>query len=181
MKKLEITHKQELWDWLTANHAQAESMRLVTWKAAHQDKFVNREDVLDALIAFGWIDGRRFVVDKDRTAQLISPRKQTAWSKSYKDRVVRLRREGQMHSAGEAAVENSKASGLWDFFADVDALILPPDLRSSIDLKKWRNLAPSYQRNVLRWIKLAKTEATRNKRIAIAVKTTAEGTKIPQM
>jgi len=86
-----------------------------------------------------------------------------------------------MHLAGEAAVENGKASGLWDFFADVDALILPPDLRSIIDFEKWDGLAPSYRRNVLRWIKLAKTEATRSKRIATAVEVTAKGTKIPQM
>ena len=162
MENLEIANKQELWDWLAENHAQAASMKLVTWKAVHSDKYVSREDVLDALIAFGWIDGRRFVVDEDRTAQLISPRKQQAWSKSYKDRVARLRTEDLMHLAGEAAVENGKASGLWDFFADVDALILPPDLRSIIDFEKWDGLAPSYRRNVLRWIKLAKTEATRS-------------------
>lgn len=75
MDEIEITHKQQLWDWLALNHANPASVRLVTWKAVHPQKYVGREDVLDALIAFGWIDGRRFVVDQDRTAQLISPRK----------------------------------------------------------------------------------------------------------
>ena len=181
MEELEISSKQELWDWLNSNHAQTESVRLITWKALHPQKYVSREDVLDAIIAFGWVDGRRFVVDKDRTAQLISQRKQQAWSKSYKDRVTRLRKEELMHPAGEAAVENSRASGLWDFFADVDALILPPDLQSVLNLDKWESLAPSYKRNVLRWIKLAKTDATRSKRIAKTVEATHKGTKIPQM
>jgi len=181
MDEIEITHKQQLWDWLSQNHANTASVRLVTWKAADPDKYVGREDVLDALIAFGWIDGRRFVVDHARTAQLISPRKQQAWAQTYKDRVERLREKGLMHSAGEAAVENGRASGLWDFFADVDALIVPPDLEIPLDLEKWNVLAPSYRRNVLRWIKIAKTQTTRNKRIQTAVAATDKGNKIPNM
>ncbi len=181
MDEIEITDKQALWDWLEDNHAVATSMRLVTWKAAHRKKYVGREDVLDALIAFGWIDGRRFVVDAEKTAQLISQRKQQAWSQSYKDRVDRLRREGLMRPAGEAAVARGKASGLWDFFADVDALIVPDDLKERINLQKWDALAPSYRRNVLRWIKLAKTATTRGKRVSEAVSATDRGEKIPQM
>lgn len=181
MPELEVTSSQDLWAWFALNHAQTESVRLVTWKAAHPDKYVSRDDVLDALLAHGWIDGRRFKVDEDRTAQLISPRQQQAWSQSYKDRVSALRKAGQMHAAGEAAVAAGLQSGLWNFFDDVDALIVPDDMAKSMDLKKWDSLAPSYRRNVLRWIKLAKTDATRAKRIAAAVMATAKGEKIPQM
>jgi len=166
---------------LGLKHADATGVRLITWKEAHSQKYVSREDVLDALIAFGWIDGRRFVVDENRTAQLITQRKQQAWSQSYKDRVERLRGKGLMHPSGEAAVKAGQASGLWDFFADVDALIVPTDLQDSLDLEKWEALARSYRRNVLRWIKLARTEATRKKRIQAVVTATKEDEKIPQM
>lgn len=181
MQDLEITSAAQLWDWLAAHHGQPGSVRLITWKAAHPAKYVSREDVLDALIAHGWIDGRRFAVDDDRTAQLIAPRKQQAWAQSYKDRVTRLRAEGRMHVAGEAAVALGQASGLWNFFADVDALIVPNDLDAALDRAAWDALAPSYRRNVLRWIKLAKTAPTRAKRIAAAVEATAKGEKLPQM
>lgn len=181
MDDLEITAIDELWSWLESNHAKRGSMRLVTWKAAHQDKYVSRDGVLDALIAFGWIDGRRFVVDVGRTAQLISPRKQQAWAKTYKDRVLRLRLEGKMRPSGEAAVTKGLESGLWNFFDDVDALIVPEDLSAMIDLEKWEGLAPSYRRNVLRWIKLAKTPSTRSKRVLAAGHATNEGRKLPQM
>ncbi|MEM9735973.1 MAG: YdeI/OmpD-associated family protein [Pseudomonadota bacterium] len=51
----------------------------------------------------------------------------------------------------------------------------------ALDLALWEALAPSYQRNVLRWIKLAKTPGTRSKRIAATVSATAKGEKIAQM
>ena len=181
MKDLEITTEAALWDWLAENQDQPDSIRLITWKAAHADKFVGREAVLDALIAYGWIDGRRFVVDDDRTAQLITRRQQQAWAQSYKDRAARLEAEGRMQAPGRAAIDAGKASGLWDFFADVDALIVPPDLAETLNLTRWESLAPSYQRNVLRWIKLAKTAPTRAKRIAATVEATAKGEKLPQM
>ena len=181
MEEIEIISEGALWQWLDVHHAQRESVRLVTWKAQHAAKYVSREQVLDALMAYGWIDGRRFVVDADRTAQLIAPRKQHAWSQSYKDRVRRLWDEGRMQPAGEAAVAAGKASGLWDFFADVDALIVPDDLANDLDLTKWGALAPSYRRNVLRWIKLAKSAPTRQKRIKTTIEATAKGEKLAQM
>lgn len=181
MDDIEITNITALWSWLDQNYGQRESVRLITWKAAHPTKYVSRQDVLDALIAYGWIDGRRFVVDANRTGQLIAPRQQQAWAQSYKVRAEKLRSEGRMHSAGEACVAAGKASGLWDFFADVDALILPDDLAKVVERPRWDALAPSYRRNVLRWIKMAKTETTRSKRIAAAADATAAGRKIPQM
>lgn len=181
MKTLEITHADQLWKWLSDNHALEQSIRLVTWKAKHPEKYVGREEVLDALIAHGWIDGRRFVVDESRTAQLITPRQQQAWSKSYKDRVIRLRSENRMHPAGEKRVEEGQASGLWDFFADVDALIVPHDLAVGLDIQLWNELAPSYRRNVLRWIKTAKSQETRAARISKTQDATRHGERLKQM
>ncbi|MEM9968296.1 MAG: YdeI/OmpD-associated family protein [Pseudomonadota bacterium] len=181
MKDLEITDIEQLWTWLAAHHGQSQSVRLITWKAAHVAKYVSRDAVLAALISHGWIDGRRFTVDADRTAQLIAPRQQQAWSKSYKDLAEKLVREGRMHPAGQGAIDASKAADLWDFFADVDALIVPDDLAAEIDSAIWEALAHSYRRNVLRWIKLAKTPGTRRKRIGATAQATARGEKLPQM
>ena len=181
MQTLEITNANQLWEWLSNNHLLGQSIRLVTWKAQHPDKYVGREEVLDALIAHGWIDGRRFVVDENRTAQLITARQQQAWSKSYKDRVVRLRSEGRMHPAGEERVAEGQASGLWDFFDDVDALIVPEDLAVVLDIHLWDELAPSYRRNILRWIKLAKSQATRSARIEMAQEATRNSVRLKQM
>ncbi|MEO1709584.1 MAG: YdeI/OmpD-associated family protein [Pseudomonadota bacterium] len=182
---LEIETAADLWDWLEVNHAQAESVWLVTYKKSTPEKFVGTGDVLDALIAFGWIDGVRRKLDELRTMQLIAPRKTQAWALSYKERAARLDRGGRMHPAGRDAIARSKAAGLWDFFDDVDRLIVPEDLATALDANGARGpfdeFAPSYRRNVLRWIKIAKTQKTREKRIVAAAEATAAGRKLSQM
>ncbi|WP_296417567.1 hypothetical protein, partial [Pseudooctadecabacter sp.] len=75
MQDIDIPSPAAHWDWLEAHHGQTDSVRIVTHKAHVPDKYLSRDDILDALMAYGWIDGRRFVVDADRTAQLIAPRK----------------------------------------------------------------------------------------------------------
>lgn len=182
---VEIQDAAALWTWLAAHHAQPESVLLITWKAAHRTRFVSRDAVLDALIAYGWIDGRRYQVDADRTAQLISPRKTGRWAQSYKDRAARLMAEGAMMPPGLAAIDAAKASGAWGDakMAQVDRLAVPDDLDAALGPHRtgWDRFAPSYRRNVLRWLALAKTAPTRTKRIDTIVAATAAGRKIPQM
>ncbi|MEM6595560.1 MAG: YdeI/OmpD-associated family protein [Pseudomonadota bacterium] len=182
-ERVEVASERALWDWLAANHAQEKGVILVTWKAATRDKYVGREAVLDALVAHGWIDGRRYKLDEARTAQLITPRQTQSWAASYKARAARLEAEGRMHKAGRARIRAAKASGSWTDMADVDALRAPDDLVQALGAacQVWEGLAPSYRRNVLRWIKSARTAPTRDKRIAAAAKATKSGEKLAQM
>jgi len=183
LEQVEVKGAAALGDWLEGNHAQQASVLLVTYKAAKREWYVSRDAVLDALIAYGWIDGRRYVVDDTRTAQLIAPRGTQMWAQSYKDRAAALEAAGLMKPSGLASVAAGKASGLWDFMADVDRLEVPDDLDAALGPARatWDGLAPSYRRNVLRWIKLAKTAPTREKRIVQTAQATVDGVKIPQM
>ncbi|MEM9953190.1 MAG: YdeI/OmpD-associated family protein [Chloroflexota bacterium] len=186
LQKVEVKSAQALRDWLEANHAQEESIWLVTYKKHMGDNYVSRDEVLDEILCFGWIDGRRKVLDDERTMQLLSPRKTQHWAKSYKERVAKLTEQGKMHESGIRSVEEGKVSGLWNFMDDVDALIVPDDLAEALAKNQdaetyFEAVAPSYKRNVLRWIKLAKTDKTRQKRIDKTVSTSAKGEKIPQM
>jgi len=183
LDRLEVTAAQDLWDWLATYHGRADGVLLVTWKAAHRDRYVGRDEVLDAVIAHGWIDGRRYALDDDRTMQLISPRRHHAWAKSYRDRAERLRTEGRMHPSGEAAIAAAITANTWLGSEAVDALIVPDDLRAALETRSatpWFDAAaPSYRRNVLRWITGAKTEPTRAKRIAVVADHAARGEKVP--
>lgn len=182
--KIEITSQQQLEEWLDSNHANEDSIWLVTYKKSLEDKYVSVSEVLDNLIAYGWIDGIRRKLDEDRTMQLIAPRKSQHWAKTYKDRASKLIADGKMTPAGHASIECSKKLGLWNFMDDVDALITPPDLQKALENHKgaltfFTALSPSKKRFVLRWIKLAKTEITRKKRINQTAELAAKGENIP--
>jgi uncharacterized protein YdeI (YjbR/CyaY-like superfamily) len=185
-EKVEVESLAELRSWLSANHAQEASVWLVRYKKSTPSKFIDRLDALDELLCFGWIDGLARKLDDDRTMQLISPRRQQAWAQSYKNRVQKLEQEGRMQPPGRAAMQRSKELGLWDAYADSDALIVPDDLRSALialpQANQWfDNSAPSYRRNVLRWIASAKTSTTRVKRIEQTSALAKLGQKVPQM
>ena len=183
-ERVEVRSTGDLWAWLGAKHTRDEGVWLVTWKAARPDRYVPRDAVLDALIAYGWIDGRRMKLDEERTMQLISPRRQEAWAKSYRERVERLRAEGRMRPPGEAVVERATRAGTWEANTDVDALTVPDDLDTALRQRAartwWDASAPSYRRNVLRWIAGAKRAPTRAKRVETVADHAARGKKVPQ-
>jgi len=181
---LEITKQSELREWLTKNNAQKESIWLVTFKKQILEKYVSVEQVLDELLCFGWIDGIRRKLDESRTMQMISPRKVEHWSKTYKDRYVKLEKMGLIQQRGKEAVQKSKENGLWDFMEDVDALIKPADFVKELELyphasNNFNSFGASSQRFILRWIKLAKTPETRSKRIKQASELADKNLKIP--
>lgn len=183
-EQIQITTQDHLRSWLLANHAQSESIWLVTFKKSEGDKYVSREQVLDELISFGWIDGIRRKLDESRTMQLISPRRVQHWSGSYKARAARLIQEGLMHESGLKSIEEGKESGLWHFMDDVDKLIIPDDLKRALSGKRdaetfFEQINDSSKRFVLRWLKLAKTDKTRLARISKIVSLSAQGKKLP--
>lgn len=185
-EQVSVSSRAELRLWLVENHAREESIWLVRFKKSVPGKFVDRLALLDELLCFGWIDGIARKLDDERTMQLISPRQQRAWAKSYKDRAAELIADGLMHSPGYAAIEQSKKLGLWDAYAEVDALVVPDDLRMALETaptaeRFFDAAAPSYKRNVLRWITQAKKDETRTKRVAATVTFSLRGEKIPQM
>jgi len=187
--QVEVESPAALRAWLEENHALQESVWLVTYKKSTPEKYVSVQDILDEVIAFGWIDGIRRKTDpkvnadgepEERTMQLIAPRSTQHWAKSYKDRAAKLEAEGRMHDAGRAAIERSKQSGMWTFMDDVDALITPKDLQAELDRHEgaaefFHDLSASAKRFTLRWIKLAKTDTTRKKRLVQTATRSAAG------
>lgn len=170
LQKVEVKSVAELHQWFEENHGQEASIWLVTYQKAVPNKYVSIQEVLDEVLCFGWMDGRRMKLDDERTMQLLSPRKTEHWSKTYKDRVAKLTQAGRMHEAGLKVIEAAKKSGMWDFMNDVDALIKPDDLVEALKnhppaLENYETFPDSAKRDILRWIKLAKKPETRAKRI----------------
>lgn len=185
-EKIEIAHLDDLHTWLSDHHARTESFWLVRWKKDTPDKYVDRLDVLDELICWGWIDGIARKLDGTRTMQLISPRKQQAWAQSYKDRAARLEASGRMQEPGHAAIARSKHLSLWDATRHVDQLLIPDDLcaalsNTTVAGRFFEATAPSYRRNVLRWLAATKRPETRQRRIALIVDASAAHDKLPKL
>ena len=170
LQHVEVPSEEALRTWLTEHHDQQAGVWIVTWKKHLPDRYVTPEQVLDQLTAFGWTDGIARRIDDDRTRQLVSPRRAKPWAKSYKDRAERLIAQGRMHPSGLAAVEQAKASGMWDAMNDVDALQIPDDLTEALHAHPpaavhFHAFPPSVRRGVLRWIASARTSGTRSRRI----------------
>ncbi|MYH58500.1 MAG: YdeI/OmpD-associated family protein [Boseongicola sp. SB0675_bin_26] len=176
---VEIRSMEELGAWLADNHDSSGSVWLVTYKKVH-DAHIAWGDVVEELIAWGWIDSAVRSVDETRYKHLISPRKDSsAWSAASKGIVERLRTEGRMHPSGEARVSVAKENGMWTFLDDVERLEVPDDLAEALGPARatFDDWSRSIKRAWLERIKWAKTDPTRAKRIAECARAARENLK----
>lgn len=170
LERVEVTSLAELRRWFELNHDRQESIWLVTYKKAIPEKYLPNTDVVDTCVCFGWMDGRKMKLDEHRTMQLLSPRKTKHWAGTYKERYFRLLQEGLMHESGLKEAQDAQESGGWEEMTQVDALLLPEDLRAELELhppakENYEAFPDSAKRDILRWIHLAKRPETRRKRI----------------
>jgi uncharacterized protein YdeI (YjbR/CyaY-like superfamily) len=160
--------------WLARNHHQSTGVWVATFKkrsVPEGSSYVSAVDLNEECLCFGWIDSKPGKIDAQQSALLCSPRKPgSGWSKVNKDRLVRLFEAGLVAPAGLAAIERAKADGSWAKLDQVDALIVPEDLRA--ELSRWSDAAtnfdafpPSARRGILEWISQAKRPETRQARV----------------
>lgn len=181
--QVEIASVAELESWLSENHASHGTIWLVTFKKKHADKYVSKADVADAGMCYGWVDGSPKACDEDRTMRLFAKRKEDSiWSANNKKRVATLQKAGRMRPAGLAAVAAAKRNGMWSFLDDVHRRVQPDDLVESFNghygsKEGFESFSPSAQVLILKWIKMAKTPATRSARIQKTAEMAAKGLK----
>jgi uncharacterized protein YdeI (YjbR/CyaY-like superfamily) len=131
-------------------------------------------------LCFGWIDGRRKVLDPEHTGLLVTPRKAgSTWAASNKTRVDQLIAAGRMTPAGLAKVEAAKRDGSWTLLDDIDALKIPDDLRAALARnpsarRHFEAFPSSAKKMILFWIISAKRPETRQRRIIETVALAAE-------
>lgn len=171
-ERLPIASDGELRNWLDQNHSTSDSVWLVTWKKSSDGPYVPRRQVLEALLAYGWIDSLPRKLDAERTMLLVSRRKPgSSWSKVNKDIVKALLSSGGMEAPGLAAVKQARSDGSWDRLDEVEALVVPPDLASALAAIPEARMyfdafPPSSRRGILEWIQNAKRPDTRARRVA---------------
>ena len=78
--------------------------------------------------------------------------------------------DNRMHESGFTAIDIAKQNGGWTMLDDIDKEIIPDDLQDAFDrnpaaFENYKNFAPSYRKSYLYWLKQAKRDETRAKRI----------------
>ncbi|MCL4473253.1 MAG: YdeI/OmpD-associated family protein [Actinobacteria bacterium] len=178
-----FTTRQDWRDWLEKNHDSEEEIWLLYYKKHSGKESVTYEDAVEEALCFGWIDSQVQTVDAGSYMQRFSRRKKNSvWSESNKERVVKLIGEGCMTEAGIAAVREAKQGGHWDELVPVDSLEVPSDLEEALAANpkaaaNFEAFSASQKKMYLFWVQSAKTEPTRKKRIKMTVKRAAKNKK----
>ena len=177
---------REAWrEWLSKNHASSQGVWLMVPKKKSEKKGISLEDVVEEALCFGWIDSKLNVVDEKRFKLLLTPRKRRSiWSKTNKQRVEKLIKQGLMTEAGLVKIEAAKREGSWNRLDAVEELRVPEDLGNALAAngnarKNFESFSDSAKKQLLWWIESAKTQETRSKRIRQAVIMAAENRKAP--
>lgn len=158
-------------NWLEENHKSKASVWLVYYKSSTKIASISWREAVDEALCFGWIDSTRKSIDTERTIQYFSKRKPTStWSKINKEMVDELISKNLMQVAGYKSIEIAKKNGSWFILDEVEALIIPTDLKEEFEkrpgaLEFYESLSKSVKKILLSWIVLAKRTETRQKRI----------------
>ncbi|NVK27958.1 MAG: YdeI/OmpD-associated family protein [Flavobacteriia bacterium] len=163
---------REAWrNWLEENHKSEDSIWLVYTKKHSASFNLTWEDAVEEALCFGWIDSIRRTLNNDQFVQYFSQRRAgSTWSAINKKKVIELEKKKLMHASGKASIKMAKEDGSWTYLDDVEALILPDDLKivlhSDSALKKaYEQLAPSKKKFMLYSLKSAVRPETRAKRL----------------
>jgi uncharacterized protein YdeI (YjbR/CyaY-like superfamily) len=172
--------------WLEAHHDTSPGVHVIQWRASTGRPRIPYDDLVEEALCFGWIDGRMNRLDDDRSMIMMTPRKPTSvWARSNKERVERLTADGHMTEAGRRVIETAKANGAWTILDDVDALIVPEDLRAALSVdpvaqRYFDAFPPSAKKMILLWIKSAKRPVTRQRRVTETVRLAAQNIRAPR-
>jgi uncharacterized protein YdeI (YjbR/CyaY-like superfamily) len=169
-QRVEIVSRTGWHAWLKANHKQASSIWLVTYKKGNP-RHVPYEAVVEEALCFGWVDSLPRKLDAHRSMLLLSPRRPgSAWSRPNKLRAERMIAAGRMTAAGLTKIDEAKRKNLWTKLDSVEALIVPKDLGAALKENPaaqvhWDQFPRSVKRGILEWIEQAKKPETRAKRV----------------
>ena len=162
--------------WLEKNHAILNEIWLIHYKKSLRKKNLNHFDAVEEALCFGWIDSKLKKIDEERFILKYSPRKsKSVWSKINKDNAEKMISLGKMTQAGFDKIKEAKKQGFWDTaYTNLVKEPLPSDLKKALVINQtaWKNFqhfANSYRNMYIGWVKNAKNEETRKKRISKVV------------
>ena len=176
---LQVATRRQWRAWLTKHHASSPGVWLVFHKAHTGVKAIPYEDMVREALCFGWIDSLIRRLDDDRYAVKVTPRKPTSnWSEINRKRWQELEAAGLLTSAGRAAAPTSKTYAPKPVIPELPGYIAKALKANAEAWKGFRLLAPTYRRDFVVWIHIAKRPETRARRIRDSIALLAAGKKL---
>ena len=143
---------------------------------------------MDQALCFGWIDGVRRTIDDERYTIRFTPRKaRSIWSAVNIRRAKELVELGLMRSAGRTAFEarSDDRSAIYSYEQRHTATLegeFERELRANKKAWEFFQAKPaSYRQAAIHWVRSAKREETRRKRLATLVQDSANGRTVPPL
>ena len=176
---LQLQSRRQWRAWLTKNHSSSPGVWLVRYKTHTGVASIPYEDTVREALCFGWIDSLVKRLDDDRYALKVTPRKATSrWSDINRKRWAELKADGLLTPAGLAAAPSENAYAPRPSVPELPAYIARALKANARAWTFFRELAPTYRRDFVVWIHLAKRPETRERRIREAIRLLAAGKKL---
>jgi uncharacterized protein YdeI (YjbR/CyaY-like superfamily) len=178
---------EEFRAWLEDNHATEREVYVGYYKKATGIPSLVWSEAVDEALCYGWIDGIVRRVDDERHMQRFTPRKPSStWSAINIEKVAKLRSEGRMRPAGEAAFARRRddKSAIYSYEQRENPELEPAqEARFRANAPAWEWFAsrpPSYRRVALYWVVSAKRAETRERRLTQLIEDSAAGRELKQ-
>lgn len=171
IREVYLKNSEEWRKWLEENHDNVSGVYLIFYTVSHEKPSMRWEEAVKVALCFGWIDSTTYSLGNGKRRQYFTKRKpKSIWSAVNKGHIDRLLADGLMHESGLRSVAIARENGSWNSLDDVEKGIIPEDLKSAFKMHpeafaNYQNFAPSYRKSYLYWLKQAKREATRKKRL----------------
>ena len=177
-------NKKEWRKWLEKNHIKQKEIWLIHYKKSSNKKSINHFDAVEEALCFGWIDSKLKKIDEERFILRYSPRKEkSVWSKINKETAERMILLDKITESGLEKINLAKKHGLWETaYTNKIKERLPSDLKNALIKEKvawnnFQNFANSYRNMYIGWVKNAKKDETRKKRICEVVERSRDNKK----
>jgi uncharacterized protein YdeI (YjbR/CyaY-like superfamily) len=179
LKLLDVTTRRQWRAWLTKHHTSSPGVWLVRYKAHTGAKSMPYEDMVREALCFGWIDSLVKRLDDDRYAIKVTPRRPTSkWSNLNRRRWNELKEASLLTPAGHAAAPTKNTYAPRPVIPELPDYIATALRADAQAWKFFQELAPTYRRNFVVWIDIAKRPDTRARRIQESITLLAAGKKL---
>ncbi len=185
MKQLYFKTREEWREWFSHNHDRQSGIWLLFYRKGSEKPVLNYEESVEEALCYGWIDSIIKNLDQERYARKFTPRQpDSTWSDLNKKRVQKMIEQGRMTRFGQSKIDAARQSGQWDKPDRPPVnLELPLELKKALEKNYkakafFERLAPSYQKNYIAWIRMARRPGTRERRTKESIALLEKGEKL---